>query len=242
MKRVRLKNFIQKYHLAGGINAVWWVVKGNKVSTSCVSEDRSLIAFVSLDDCEMDDANFGIYDTAQLLRIVNMLDSDIDVELRRVDERPIALKLTDNVIYANFTLSEKSVIPKSPAKDELPEVWDATVKLNSDVMDRFIGAVNALKQSDSFTLLYDKAHDTTQLVVGHSNVNTNTISIDVDVEYRNGPIEPMPFSAKYLKEIISANRESDEIVLNVSSHGLANVSFNELDFKSDYFLIEVDDE
>jgi hypothetical protein len=242
MNRERLKNFINKHHLGGAVESAMWEVKNGTLSTACISANQSLVVFVSMKNFECENTKFGVFDVGQFSNIINLMDLDIDMSLKKVDDRPYALSLSDGSIHANYSLSEMAVIPKNPKKDELPEQWDATMTLDSDKMALFTKAVGALRSAKTFTLVHDQASGTSKLVVGHSNVNTNTLSIDVDVEFSGKAFSSVPLSAKHMKEIVQANREADEFVLDVSSLGLARVQFDIMDFKSEYFLVEEDED
>ena len=77
-----------------------------------------------------------------------------------------------------------------------------------------------------------------QIILGHSNINTNRIKIDVDCTC-DGDIEPISFSANFLKEILVANKEAKDATLKISSQGLAHISFEIDEYKSDYYLVEI---
>jgi hypothetical protein len=77
-----------------------------------------------------------------------------------------------------------------------------------------------------------------QIILGHSNINTNRISIDVDCECE-GSINPISFSATYLKEILVANKEAKDAILEISSQGLSHIHFEVDAYTSDYYLVEI---
>lgn len=51
-------------------------------------------------------------------------------------------------------------------------------------------------------------------------------------------VKPISFSAKYLKEILTANKEATSAVLKVSTQGLAHIQFKIDDFTASYYLVE----
>ena len=71
--------------------------------------------------------------------------------------------------------------------------------------------------------------------LGHSDINTNRISIDVNAEV-DGDTKPISFSAVYLKEILVANKDATNAVLNISTQGLAHIQFDVDIYKSDYYF------
>jgi hypothetical protein len=52
-------------------------------------------------------------------------------------------------------------------------------------------------------------------------------------------IKPISFSAKYLKEILMANKGSKSATLKIASAGLAYCSFERDGLVSKYFLVEI---
>jgi len=242
MVKASLKNFIQKYHLGGAADSVKWKIKNNVLSTRFIAEDKSVLGFVSMENVDLPNSEFGIYGTANLSRVINMLGSMIDISIKNAgQDDPIALEFKDDGFNVSFALSELSVIPKAPDADDVPSDWVAYFKLNDDFAEKFVKAVNAIG-SKNFAITYDKAHGIARVVVGYSTVNTTHVSIDVESEYTGNPLPTKLFSAKHLKEILNANKEADEMTLSVSSEGVANISFDILDYKSDYYLIEVDED
>ena len=80
--------------------------------------------------------------------------------------------------------------------------------------------------------------NTGKIVLGYSKINSNRISINVDCVCESD-VQPISFSAKYLKEILNANRGAKASSMRVSSQGLASVSFEHEGYKSSYYLVEV---
>ncbi len=52
-------------------------------------------------------------------------------------------------------------------------------------------------------------------------------------------VKPISFSAKYLKEILTANKEATSAKLKVSVDGLAHVEFQIDEFVCKYYLVEI---
>ena len=62
--------------------------------------------------------------------------------------------------------------------------------------------------------------------------------MNVDCKCDND-IKPISFSAKYLKEILNANKGSKSATLKIASAGLAHVKFESDGLVSNYFLVEI---
>jgi hypothetical protein len=183
--------------------------------------------------------SLGVYDTAKLKSLLGVLGPDIAVSTVQSDSRVISMTLKDKNMSANFMLSDLSVIPKTPNLKQLPG-WDVVIKLDKEFINRFIKSKNALPEVNSFTLLVNSKTSKLDLVIGYSSINSNRISMAVEtVGGKDSVDKPISFSAKYFKEILSANIDSDDAELNVSCKGLAHVKFKSDDYESEYYLTEV---
>ena len=80
--------------------------------------------------------------------------------------------------------------------------------------------------------------DNGNIILGYSTINTNRISMKVDCKC-DGDVAPISFSAKYLKEILNANRNSKSATLKISSQGLAHIQFETDNITSKYYLVEI---
>ena len=78
-----------------------------------------------------------------------------------------------------------------------------------------------------------------QIILGYSNINTNRINIDVECTCTTDKVDPISFSATYLKEILVANKEATDATLKISSQGLAHISFSIDNYESNYYLVEI---
>ena len=75
-------------------------------------------------------------------------------------------------------------------------------------------------------------------MIGYSNVNSNRITYKVKEGY-GSDVNPISFSAKYLKEILVANKDANSAKLQISTQGLAHIAFKIDDYTSKYYLVEV---
>ena len=94
-----------------------------------------------------------------------------------------------------------------------------------------------MSDCDTFTIVPSK--DGIQLVIGYSTINSNRVSLNAITEGSGTITDPISFSSKYFKEILNANSDSEKSVLNVSSKGIASIEFEVGDFRSSYYLVEI---
>ena len=235
MEKQQLNRFVSKYNLAGLVESVKWESKDGSLNTSFISDDKSVLGSVSMKEFDGSNATFGIYDTTKLTKMLSVLDNDIQFSLQDIDGKPVSIKVKDSSGMAMYMLADLSVIPNVPDLKQLPE-FNVEIKLDTTFINKFIKAKGALADENNFTFLCKDGKG--QIVLGHSNINTNRISIDVDCNC-DGDIQPISFSATYLKEILVANREATDATLKISSQGLAHIHFEIDNYESNYYLVEI---
>ena len=233
MDKQKLTGFIEKYSLGNNIESVPWVNKNNKLTTDFVSEDRTLLGKVSLNNFNLDDCEIGIYNTTQLQKMISVLGNTVNIDLKKVDDRAIAIHMNDGDVSLNYMLADLDIIPKAP---KLKTVPDTTVVINidNDFITKFVKAKNALSDSDNFTVV---SNNITQVILGESDTNTNKININVKTEVSE-KMSAISFNANYLKEILAANRDHTEGKMEVCAGGLAILTFSNTDYTSKYYLVQ----
>ena len=238
MEKSKLNKFIQKYNLGGNVNSVKWTANTNKLTTSFVTPDKSLLGTVVVDGVQFEDADIGVYQTDQLQKLLSVLGEDISLSLTRVGDRTTSLKVKNGAVSVDFVLSDLTVIPDPPALKRLPD-FQTKVKLDSNFIDTFIKGKGAVADVDMFTFVND-ADGNLSAVIGYSSTNTNRVNIPVETT-TNGLTEPVTFNANLFKEMLVANKECKSAVLEVSNEGLAKVNFKIDDYDSTYYIVAMSD-
>ena len=234
MEKQSLNHFVSKYNLAGLVESVKWESKDGSLTTSFISDDKSVLGNVTMKEFDGTDASFGVYDTTRLNKMLSVLGNDVDFSINDIDGKPVSLKFKDGSTSVNYMLADLSVIPNVPDLKQLPP-FNVEIKLDSNFISKFIKAKGALDENNfTFTCKDGKG----QIVLGFSNINTNRINIDVDCTC-DGDIEPISFSATYLKEILVANKEATDATLKISSQGLSHIHFEIDNYESNYYLVEI---
>jgi hypothetical protein len=230
MNRSKFDGFINRYNLGGEIESVMIKSDDSNLTVKMISDDKTLLGDVTVSETEFPNGEFGIYTTSQLKGLLSVLDEGITVE-----EVTGALKFSDKGTKVQYMLAAPSVIPAVPDLKALPP-FDADITLDDDFVNKFIKSKGALSDADTFT--FTSKDGKAEIILGYSSINSNRISIGVTAIVEND-IEPIAFSAKYLKAILSANKGSKASSLRISSKGLAHASFTDGDFTSRYYLVEI---
>jgi hypothetical protein len=235
MNKIRLNRFIQKYNLAGLIESVTWKADGSKLTTKFISDDKTVLGELELENFNFEAAELGIYTTSNLSKLLSVLGEDVDLQVGKVEDKSISLSLVSDGTKASYQLADLAVIPAVPDLKQLP-AFDIQIALDGKFIDRFIKGKNALSDVETFTVLTENGD--LNLVIGYSNVNSNRITYKAQAGYAN-TVNPISFSAKYLKEILVANKDATSATLQISTEGLAHIAFKVDDYTSKYFLVEV---
>tara|TARA_R100001377_G_scaffold83334_1_gene64700 strand:+ start:804 stop:1514 length:711 start_codon:yes stop_codon:yes gene_type:complete len=233
MNKQKLTGFVEKYSLGNTIESVPWSIKNSTLTTNFVSDDRTLLGSVTLTSFDIDDAEIGIYNTTQLQKMISVLGSEVTVNLKKADDRSIAIDMTDGDVSLNYMLADLDIIPKAPKLKTLPDTT-VVIKIDNDFITKFVRAKNALSESDNFTVI---SNSITQIIIGESDSNTNKININVKTESSQN-MSAISFNANYLKEILAANRDHTTAKMEVCAGGLAILTFSNADYTSKYYLVQ----
>lgn len=230
MKKSSFEGFVARYNLGGEVESVKINSTDEGLSVNFISDDKTLLGSVGSEDQSFPNGEFGIYTTSQLKGLLGVLDSDVTVT-----EGESSLVFSDNGTSVNYMLADLSVIPVVPDLKQLPE-FTSTIKLDGEFVSKFIKSKGALSDSDTFT--FTCKNNKGEVILGYSKINSNRISMNVECECESD-VEPISFSAKYLKEILNANRNATTSSLKISPSGLAHASFEQDGYTSNYYLVEI---
>lgn len=235
MEKTKLEKFISKYNLGGSCESVLWKSDGADIVVKCISDDKNVLGVVTVKDVQLEEGDYGIFDTKQLSSMLSVLSDSISVTTKKNNNKTSAIHITDNNVKVDYVLADSAVIPSAPELKQLPN-FDLDIKIDQKFISTFLKAKSALSDAETFTVMSDG--NAASIILGYSDMNTNRITLDVEVT-KNSTLQPINFSARYLKEILAANREATTGVLKISSKGLAYVKFGVQDFNTDYYLVQI---
>ena len=235
MNKNNLLKFIQKYSLGGLIESVAWNAEGTKLSVRFISDDKTLLGEVEFNAYTSTPMNVGIYTTSLLKNMIGVLDSDLTLKVDKAGEKSVSLKLASDETETSYQLADLGVIPPVPDLKTLPN-FGISIDMASNMIDKFIKAKGALSDVDTFTIFTEGGD--LKMAIGYSSISTNRVTFTAQKDYAE-TVKPISFSAKYLKEILTANKEATSAKLKVSTDGLSNVEFQIDDFVCKYYLVEI---
>ena len=235
MEKQKLQRYIGKYHLSGNVNSVVLNSVGNTLETRFITGDKSLLGELSMNSWKFEDINLGVYDTEQFSRLLGVLSDDVQIKLTKSGDKAISLEVSDSYSKFNFMLSDLSVINTPPELKTLPE-FQLKIKVDTRFITTFIAGKSALPDTDTFSVLSN--NDVVKLVIGHSSINTNKVTLPVETETYED-IDIVSFNAELFKDVLTANKECESAVLEISESGLARINFKVDEYDVTYYLVAV---
>lgn len=235
MQKEKIISFINRYYLAGAADSVKLSVLNKQITCSFISSDRNVIGNVTLDDVDIEDCDLGVYNTGQLLKMLSVLDSTIQIQVVKTSDKAFSLQLLDTNTNITYILSDLSVIESAPKIKKLPD-FNCSINITKEFTDKFLKAKNGMPEADNFAVI--SSNGLTDIILNYSTVNTNRIKFKTDAVAKDN-LKATCFSSNIFKEILSSNKGAESGIFEVSDQGLAKVSFTGKDFTSIYYLVQL---
>lgn len=239
MKKVMFERFISKYNLGGSCESVVYSVDGDTISTRSISDDKNVLCEVSAPSMGIQSGEFAVYETARLRSLLGVLGDNLTPTIQQSGDRATAMKFSDGSTDVTFVLADPSVIQNVPDLKKLPP-FDMNIVLDDEFINKFVKAKSALADVETFTIMSDAGSNTADVVLGFSSMNTNRIKLSANKSDPSTSMDAISFSAKYLREILVANKDAGNGVLEISSKGLSRVTFNVDGINATYYLVQID--
>ena len=209
-----ISNIVSKYSLGNHIEQVKWGISDKKLNINFINDSKTLVGYVEYrDDIGLKNGDYGIFNTSQLTKCLNILDGDI-----LLDANSSKLNIADTNYEIRFNLADPAVIPSVPdIKD--PDQWSVSFGINDEFITRFVKSKDALSDLDTFTVETREGFTGEELVFTVGTNITNTIEFTVEANI-NESFGPVPFDSNILKEILKANRDYHSGEIRISKNGL----------------------
>ena len=237
MNKHSLSRFIDKYYLGGNCSSVVINSKGDNLSTRFITGDKNLLGELTMTGWKFDDADLGVYNTEQLVKLLSVLSENITMNLTKAGDKAVSLKISDSNSDVNYMLSDLSVISSPPNLKSIPD-FEVKIKVDKSFMQKFIAGKGALADTDNFTVLTND--DGVKIVIGYAEISTNRVTLPVETESFD-KIDNVSFNANLFRDVLVANKECEGATLGVSSGGLARINFKVDEYDATYYLVAEQD-
>ena len=228
-----ISDIVSKYSLGNNIEKVKWVVTDDKFTINFINDSKNLVGYVEYrKDIGLKKGDYGIFNTSQLIKCLNILDGDI-----LVDATTSKLNLADTNYDIKFNLADPAVIPNVPSIDDSDE-WSISFNISDEFITRFVKSKDALSELDTFTVKTREGFTGEELVFTVGTNITNTIEFTVENATINESFDEVPFDSNLLKEILKANRTYHSGEIRINKKGLLDAHLHHGDgLFTGYYLV-----
>ena len=233
-----ISDIVSKYSLGNSIEKVKWVITDEKLIIHFINDSKNLVGYVDYrKKIGLKPGDYGIFNTSQLVKCLNILDGDI-----LVDATTSKLNMADTSYEIKFGLADPAVIPDVPDVSSNVDDWNATFQANDEFITRFVKSKDALSELDIFTIETREGFTGEELVFTVGTNITNTIEFTVDNATINESFGPVPFDSNLMKEILKANRDYHTGEIRINKKGLLDAHFHcGDDLYTGYYLVRLQD-
>ena len=228
-----ISDIVSKYSLGNNIEKVKWVITDDKFTINFINDSKNLVGYVEYrKDIGLKPGDYGIFNTSQLIKCLNILDGDI-----LVDATTSKLNMADTNYDIKFNLADPAVIPSVPSIDDSDD-WSVSFSISDEFITRFVKSKDALSDLDTFTVETRDGFNGEELVFTVGTNITNTIEFTVENATINESFEAVPFDSNLLKEILKANRTYHSGEIRINKKGLLDAHLHHGDdLFTGYYLV-----
>ena len=227
-----ISDIVSKYSLGNNIEKVKWVITDDKFTINFINDSKNLVGYVEYrKDIGLKPGDYGIFNTSQLIKCLNILDGDI-----LVDATTSKLNMADTNYDIKFNLADPAVIPNVPDINDSDD-WSVSFNISDEFITRFVKSKDALSDLDTVTVETRDGFNGEELVFTVGTNITNTIEFTVDATI-NESFEAVPFDSNLMKEILKANRDYHSGEIRINKKGLLDVHLHcGDDLYTGYYLV-----
>ena len=228
-----ISDIVSKYSLGNSIEKVKWVITDDKFTINFINDSKNLVGYVEYrKNIGLKPGDYGIFNTSQLIKCLNILDGDI-----LVDATTSKLNMADTNYDIKFNLADPAVIPSVPSIDDSDD-WSVSFSISDEFITRFVKSKDALSDLDTFTVETRDGFNGEELVFTVGTNITNTIEFTVENATINESFEAVPFDSNLLKEILKANRTYHSGEIRINKKGLLDAHLHHGDdLYTGYYLV-----
>jgi hypothetical protein len=240
MEKKLLIQLIESFYLNGLATQVKFKVKNNEAHIKFATDNKDCIgeikAPVQLEDCEI-----GIFNTAQLLKLLNITNEYIELKLEKQNNHFLKLHISDNQFDLSYNLSDLGLIQDPGVVPNLPP-YDLEFDINFDFTQKYIKAHNALDKPPRFEIGVTKdfqGEEVINFMVGEKSTYSNKVTFTEAGTITN-QVKPVSFSAANFREIVSVAKSANGKAY-LFKDGLLKINLEEEGVISEYFLVALHD-
>ena len=229
----KLVDSIEKYYLNGLTESVKFSISNNNLVIPFSTTTRDVTGKIVM-PIELNDAEFGIFETSPFLKLLKILDTNIEIEYQQQYSIIEKLLIEDNQYKMMFSVSDISLIPKTPNVIDIE--YQLTYDIEPDFVTRFIDCKKALGP-DVKTFVLEPQAEIARIILGDPSGYANKLEFEIPAKTEGFPFGSLLFPSDVLKEILTANKNFDSGIMKVNEGGLMYLMFTEEDVNSQYYIM-----
>ena len=228
-----ISDIVSKYSLGGHVEKVKWVINDEELRINFINDSKNLVGnVVYKKEVGLKKGDYGIFNTSQLIKCLNILDGDI-----LVDATTSKLNMADTNYDIKFNLADPAVIPNVPDINDSDD-WSVSFSVSDEFITRFVKSKDALSDLDTFTVETRDGFNGEELVFTVGTNITNTIEFTVENAVINESFGAIPFDSNLMKEILKANKDYHSGEIRINKKGLLDAHLHcGDDLYTGYYLV-----
>jgi hypothetical protein len=239
MEKQLLTSVIEKYYLGGINERVKWTVKDKKVTILFTSQTKDLAGSIEAPDFDIDDCTLGIYDTNKLLKLVNITNQFLQLEVETKNGTSTKLSIADNEYDLVYHLADLRMMPmETMVLDETQISFDYSFIIDSEFIERYNKAKKALGSDEVKVqaLINDSDDKGIYFTLGGKTSHDNKVAFQTSTSTFEIPSPEFLYNADYLLEIFATNKGTEGVGY-FDENGILKLEFtDEKSTKSLYYL------
>jgi hypothetical protein len=237
MDKLHLVSTLEKYYLNGIVEKIKLQVKDKNITIKFVAPNKDLVGSITANNFELEDTEVGIYDTSQLLKLINITNHFLILDIVKQHNIPTKLLIADNEYNLEYVLADTTMIPNAPTVTE-PEY---AIESNIDIefINKFIKAKKAIdNEIVSVDANYDENNTkVVRFTLGGNEGYNNKIQFNIPATYEGIHPKQLQFNVNYIREILDNNKDLTFGRLRISGEGLMRLEFTSEKGTSLYLLV-----
>jgi len=237
MDKLHLLSTLEKYYLNGIVEKIKLQVKDKNITIKFVAPNKDLVGYVSASEFDLEDIEVGVYDTSQLLKLINITNHFLTLDIVKQHNIPTKLLIADNEYNLDYILADTTMIPNAPTVTE-PEY---AIESNIDIefINKFIKAKKAIDtEIVSVDANYDENNTkVVRFTLGGNEGYNNKIQFSIPAIYEGIHPQQLQFNVNYIREILDNNKDLTFGRLRISGEGLMRLDFTSEKGTSFYLLV-----
>ena len=243
INKVELQSVINKYYLNGLIEGVKWDIKDNNLNVKFTAPTREMIGEISHDNFNLENSSFGISNTSQLLKLINITAGEVMLSFVKNNKIFTKLIIADQQFTVNYSLADILTIPKTGAYNGSQE-FDIEANLEPEVITALIKAKSALSESSVVVVKPYRSLDgdpQLEFTFGGDIEYANKVSYYLNVTKNVNTDFELAFNLDLIKEILTCNKDAEQAKVYINLEGLIKLKFRTNNTTtSTYYIVKKD--